>query len=265
MPPRKSNVSQVSEDGGGSTSKDGYGVEDLALPRTMVQRLAKGVLPPNTQIQKDALLAISKSATVFVNYLSSHAQEQAQRMNKKTIQPKDVLDAIADIEFDMFLPRLEAELAKYNSVQCDKRNSYRRKVREEQKAKQVANTEQAGEADGTATAKAAASSAGKADGANGASRLVSPKRDDEEPRTKKVRGEDGMEIDDEEDMTDEPDAEDDQDEENDNEDDDDDDDDEGEDTFEDAKEELAEDPLEEHEARDEDMEDEALDEGNESD
>lgn len=45
--------------------------KDLNLPRTMVQRLAKGVLPPNTQIQKDALLAISKSATVFVNYLTS--------------------------------------------------------------------------------------------------------------------------------------------------------------------------------------------------
>lgn len=37
----------------------------------MVQRLAKGVLPSNTQIQKDALLAISKSATVFVNFLAS--------------------------------------------------------------------------------------------------------------------------------------------------------------------------------------------------
>lgn len=37
----------------------------------MVQRLAKGVLPPNTSIQRDALLAMSKSATVFVNYLAN--------------------------------------------------------------------------------------------------------------------------------------------------------------------------------------------------
>lgn len=44
--------------------------QDLSLPRTMVQRLAKGVLPPNTQIQKDAITAMSKAATVFVNYLS---------------------------------------------------------------------------------------------------------------------------------------------------------------------------------------------------
>ena len=68
MPPRKSNASATAADG----DKDpGFGVEELNLPRTMVQRLAKGVLPANTQIQKDALLAISKSATVFVNYLAS--------------------------------------------------------------------------------------------------------------------------------------------------------------------------------------------------
>jgi hypothetical protein len=46
-------------------------LQDLNLPKSIVQRLAKGVLPANTQIQKDALLAMSKSATVFVNYLTS--------------------------------------------------------------------------------------------------------------------------------------------------------------------------------------------------
>ena len=44
--------------------------QDLSLPKTMVQRLAKGVLPANTQIQKDAILAMQKGATVFVNYLA---------------------------------------------------------------------------------------------------------------------------------------------------------------------------------------------------
>ena len=37
----------------------------------MIARLAKGVLPANTQIQKDALLAMHKSATVFVSYIAS--------------------------------------------------------------------------------------------------------------------------------------------------------------------------------------------------
>lgn len=141
--------------------------QDLSLPKTMVQRLAKGVLPANTQIQKDALLAISKSATVFVNYLStqyvpfpSHSQpnspnntsilkipnhvhpsanESALRASKKTIQPKDVLAALDELEFAGFIPRCEGELAKFQAVQCDKRNNYRRKVREEAKAKQAAD------------------------------------------------------------------------------------------------------------------------------
>jgi histone H3/H4 len=229
-------------------------VQDLALPKTMVQRLAKGVLPPNTQIQKDALLAISKSATVFVNYLTSHANEQAQRMNKKTIQPKDVLDAIEDIEFGVFLERLNGELTKYNAVQCDKRNSYRRKVREEQKGKTVADADAEGEAPTTE---------GAVTKTNGVPVVTETRRDgDSEPQAKKVRGEDGMEIDEEEeDAPDEPEGEDEQESEAE----DDDDDDDVEETFEDAKEQLAEDSLELKETQDEDMEDEALDEGEESD
>lgn len=45
--------------------------KDFLLPRTLISRLAKGVLPPNTSIHRDALLAITKAATVFVSYLSS--------------------------------------------------------------------------------------------------------------------------------------------------------------------------------------------------
>jgi DNA polymerase epsilon subunit 3 len=45
--------------------------QDLNLPKSIVTRLAKGVLPPNTQIQGNAMLAMTKSATVFVNYLAT--------------------------------------------------------------------------------------------------------------------------------------------------------------------------------------------------
>ncbi|KAF2472102.1 histone-fold-containing protein [Lindgomyces ingoldianus] len=136
MPPRKSNISAVSpeEPAKAASKEDGLSVEELNLPKSIVQRLAKGVLPPNTQIQKDALLAMSKSATVFVNYLTHYAAENAARSNKKTVMPKDVFDAMQELEFESFLPRLEAEVAKFTSIQADKRNSYRKKVREEKKA-----------------------------------------------------------------------------------------------------------------------------------
>ncbi|KAF2691258.1 histone-fold-containing protein [Lentithecium fluviatile CBS 122367] len=142
MPARKSNVSTVSNDDAapttattkGAAKEDSLSVEDLNLPKSIVQRLGKGVLPPNTQIQKDALLAMSKSATVFVNYLTSCAAEHAARSGKKTVMPKDVFDAMHELEFEFMLPRLEAEVNKFTSIQADKRNTYRKKVREEKKA-----------------------------------------------------------------------------------------------------------------------------------
>ncbi|PGG96373.1 hypothetical protein AJ79_09613 [Helicocarpus griseus UAMH5409] len=105
--------------GGSADAADsGVNVEDYLLPRSLTQRLAKGVLPPNTSIQKDALLAISKAATVFVSYLSSHANEETE---KKTVTPQDVFAALSEIEFDAFLPRLERELAVYTEAAAQKR------------------------------------------------------------------------------------------------------------------------------------------------
>jgi histone H3/H4 len=45
--------------------------QDLTLPKSIIARLAKGALPPNTQIQANAMLALNRSATVIINYLAS--------------------------------------------------------------------------------------------------------------------------------------------------------------------------------------------------
>jgi len=63
-----------------------------------------------------------------VNYLATHANEHAQSSNRKTIAPGDVFKALDDLELDGFKDRLEAELAKFNEIQADKRNNYRKKV-----------------------------------------------------------------------------------------------------------------------------------------
>lgn len=96
----------------------------------MVQRLAKGVLPANTSLHKDAILAMSKGATVFINYLAHAANTASLSTGKRTIPPTAVIDALAELEFESFGPRVEAELKKFNEVQTGKRNEYRRKVRE---------------------------------------------------------------------------------------------------------------------------------------
>lgn len=41
------------------------------MPKSMVQRIGKRALPPGSQIQKDAVTALSKSATLFINQLAA--------------------------------------------------------------------------------------------------------------------------------------------------------------------------------------------------
>ncbi|PNY24343.1 DNA polymerase epsilon subunit D, partial [Tolypocladium capitatum] len=109
--------------------RDAVTIEDLTLPKSIITRLAKGVLPPNTQIQANAILAVSKSATVFINYLASHANEHTTNAGKKTISPADVFKALDDIEFSFLREPLEAEFARFNAIQTEKRTSYRAKAR----------------------------------------------------------------------------------------------------------------------------------------
>ncbi|KAL6906787.1 histone-fold-containing protein [Trichoderma evansii] len=109
--------------------EDAVTIEDLNLPKSIITRLAKGSLPPNTQIQGNAILALSKSATVFISYLASHANENTVAAGKKTISPADVFKALDDTEFSFLKEPLEAEFAKFTAVQAEKRTTYRQKVR----------------------------------------------------------------------------------------------------------------------------------------
>ncbi|KAK4161995.1 DNA polymerase epsilon subunit D [Cladorrhinum sp. PSN259] len=114
--------------------KDAVTIEDLTLPKSIITRLAKGVLPPNTQIQANAIMALTKSATVFINHLANAANESTLSANKKTIMPADVFKGLESIEFDFMRDRLEVEFAKFNEIQTSKRSTYRKKVAAAKKA-----------------------------------------------------------------------------------------------------------------------------------
>ncbi|KAF5623453.1 DNA polymerase epsilon subunit D [Fusarium sp. NRRL 52700] len=109
--------------------KEHITIEDLTLPKSIITRLSKGVLPPNTQIQANAIMALSQSTTVFINYLASHANENTVNAGKKTISPADVFKALEETEFAFLKEPLEAEFAKFNAIQTEKRTSYRQKIR----------------------------------------------------------------------------------------------------------------------------------------
>ncbi|GIK02822.1 hypothetical protein Aspvir_006884 [Aspergillus viridinutans] len=99
---------------------EGVSIEDYLLPRSLTLRLAKAVLPPNTAIQKDAVLAIQKAATVFVSYLASHANEATL---KRTVTPADVFAALSELELEAFQPRLEKELEAFTEMKAGKQKA----------------------------------------------------------------------------------------------------------------------------------------------
>ncbi|KIW34787.1 uncharacterized protein PV07_01543 [Cladophialophora immunda] len=138
---------------GSGRQDDGVGIDDLLLPRSLVSRLSRGVLPPNTSLQKDALLALTRSATVFISYLAHHANEQSQLRHKKTLNVQDVMAALKEIEFGNVMElgavgedgrtggRLEREVEVYEEIIGRKRRGYREKV----KARESGGAEGAGE------------------------------------------------------------------------------------------------------------------------
>jgi hypothetical protein len=111
--------------------------------------------------------------------------------------PKDVFDAMHELEFESFLPRLEAEVTKFTSIQADKRNSYRKKVREEKKAQKepgdvtprVANGHAAGD-ESPPTKRARRSSVDDGGHATGSEEEVEPDEAAEEVQEDDEEGDD---------------------------------------------------------------------------
>jgi len=77
---------------------------------------------------------LTKSATVFISYLASTANEQS---TKKTIGPNDILAALKEMELGQLMEldgregggRLEKELEAWETVVKGKRKGYREKVK----------------------------------------------------------------------------------------------------------------------------------------
>ncbi|CAG7936659.1 unnamed protein product [Penicillium nalgiovense] len=61
---------------------------------------------------------MQKAATVFVSYLSSHANDATL---KRTVAPSDVFNALSELELDSFRGRLEQELEAYTEIKAGKR------------------------------------------------------------------------------------------------------------------------------------------------
>jgi len=98
------------------------------------------------------------------------ANDRTLLASRKTISPINVLDALGDLEFEAFIPRVEAELRKFNEIQTGKRNEYRRKLKEGKDGTEAKPARSAGEGGGGGEAEAEEGDEGELRGAKRARR-----------------------------------------------------------------------------------------------
>lgn len=94
---------------------------DAELPKNHVKRIVKSKLAEllgeeasdtrkQLALNKDALLAFSESARVFVWYVTSTANDICRQSKRQTVGAEDVLRALDDLEFGEFVPQLKDAL-----------------------------------------------------------------------------------------------------------------------------------------------------------
>ena len=86
---------------------------DTDLPKTLIKRIVKrhlsqidkGDTKRDTQINKDALLAFSESAKVFINYVTATANDICKESKRQTVSVDDIFRALEDTDFvDLIAP-----------------------------------------------------------------------------------------------------------------------------------------------------------------
>ncbi|KAJ6986153.1 hypothetical protein D5086_018880 [Populus alba] len=93
--------------------------EAQELPKAIVRRVVKDTLsrcsPEDSDINvhKDALLAFSESARIFIHYLSATANDICKESKRQTMNADDVFKALEDIEFPEFVGPLKVSLSEF--------------------------------------------------------------------------------------------------------------------------------------------------------
>ncbi|THH31279.1 hypothetical protein EUX98_g2914 [Antrodiella citrinella] len=93
------------------------GLETYELPKSLVTRIARSAFPDNVKLQKEAMLALLKGSTVFVNYIAATAHDVAASKQHKSVSASDVLKALELTQFGDMVDKLQDELQAYRDLQ----------------------------------------------------------------------------------------------------------------------------------------------------
>lgn len=94
-------------------------IDEILFPRSIVQRLAKDMLSDeenNMSMAKDSLIALQRSATVFVSHIMFHAREISKRNDRKTVNAQDILTALENAEYPGFVPDVRQKTSMFEAA-----------------------------------------------------------------------------------------------------------------------------------------------------
>ncbi|CAJ2654685.1 DNA polymerase epsiion subunit 3-like protein [Trifolium pratense] len=96
------------------------------LPKTIVRRVVKDKLSTcsddgDIAVHKDALLAFSESARIFIHYLSATANDICRESKRQIINAEDVFKALEETEFTEFVSPLKASLEEFRKKNAGKK------------------------------------------------------------------------------------------------------------------------------------------------
>ncbi|KAG5417003.1 DPB4 [Candida metapsilosis] len=100
---------------------DPVSIDDILFPRSTISKLARSITldednQNNMTLAKDSLLALQRSATVFVSYMLFHAKQVSKASGRKTVTAQDIMSALERAEFAGFLPEVKQRLGEFESM-----------------------------------------------------------------------------------------------------------------------------------------------------
>eukprot|EP00884_Botryococcus_braunii_P017171 jgi/Botrbrau1/4137/Bobra.0192s0011.1 len=137
------------------------------LPKALVKKILKAKLASldqekklggsrkptgEIQISKDALLACSESAKVFISYLTATANDNCIRAKRQTISADDVIAALNDTDFTELVGPLRESLEAFKVESKEKNKAKAEQLKKRKLEKEEANRAAEDGADGFAEA-----------------------------------------------------------------------------------------------------------------
>eukprot|EP00191_Tetraselmis_sp_GSL018_P014419 CAMPEP_0177581974 /NCGR_PEP_ID=MMETSP0419_2-20121207/2452_1 /TAXON_ID=582737 /ORGANISM="Tetraselmis sp., Strain GSL018" /LENGTH=181 /DNA_ID=CAMNT_0019071089 /DNA_START=302 /DNA_END=843 /DNA_ORIENTATION=- len=102
---------------------------ETELPKAQVKRIVKaaiqeaanrsGASEKEHTISKDALLAFSESAKVFVHYLTATANDICRESKRQTISGRDVIAALEDLDFKELVEPLKEAMEDFKQAKAN--------------------------------------------------------------------------------------------------------------------------------------------------